>query len=74
MTEKDDKATGKLRPKPLKANARYEVKAGFNFGCTPDNDEGTRVEPGELTVKLPPAVLDQLVDMGAIVEVTEDAS
>ena len=71
--EKDERATGKLPPiKPkFAAKPAYQVKAGFNFGCTEDDLEGTRVEPGPLVITLPPKVLADLLDAGAIVEVKE---
>lgn len=66
----DGKATGRLRPK-AKASGQYEVVNGFNFGCTADDMTGTRVEPGALTVALPPEVLADLIEAKAIVEVKE---
>lgn len=71
--EKEVQPTGKLPPiKSKSAKPVYEVIAGFNFGCKTPDDEGTRIEPGPLTVKLPPDVLADLIEAGAIVEVADD--
>lgn len=77
MTEFEEvKPTGKLPPIKTKFSAakpaRYTVIAGFNFDCTEEDPEGTRVEPGTLTITLPPDVLADLLAQGAIVEVTDD--
>lgn len=74
--EKEDQPTGKLPPiktKPAAAKpATHTVIAGFNFGCTEDDPEGTRVEPRLLTITLPSKVLADLLAQGVIVEVTSD--
>lgn len=50
---------------------RYAVTTGFNFGCTADDSEGTRVEIGPLTEELPEKVFKSLLAQGVIVEVKE---
>lgn len=74
--EKDVSVTGKLPSLKSKLNAAkpvaYNVIAGFNFDCKTPEDEGTRVEPGLLTITLPPKVLTDLLAQGVIVEVTDD--
>lgn len=46
----------------------YSVVTGFNYGCTKEKPEGTRVEPGKLTIELPPQVLTDLLAQGVMVE------
>ena len=55
-------------PKPKDAPKGHVVVTGFNFGCTPEDQEGTRVEPGPLTVELPANVFKDLLAVGVIVE------
>lgn len=72
MTDQNEiQPTAKLGKsvKPVLKRAQYVVVTGFNFGCTSENDQGTRVEPGPLMISLPPNVLDEVVAMGAVVEV-----
>jgi hypothetical protein len=53
------------------APKRYVVTTGFNFGCTAQNPEGTRVEPGPLTAELPEKVFTKMFNRGAIVVAQE---
>jgi hypothetical protein len=73
--EKDPLTTGKLPPiksKPLSTKpVSYTITAGFNFGCTDEDGDGTRVEPGMLTITLPPKVLADEITAGTIVEVKD---
>ena len=52
----------------IPAPKSYIVLAGFNYGCTAEDEWGTRVEAGPLTVTLPQNVFDDLFAQGVIVE------
>ena len=55
----------------IPAPKSYNVLAGFNYGCTAEDEWGTRVEAGLLTVTLPQDVFDDLRAQGVIVEAQE---
>jgi len=56
-----------LPPGPA-PKTRYTVVKGFNFGATEEERRKNRVEPGPLTISLPPATLKTCLRRGAIVE------